>query len=65
MKTDRFQIEVILIKDILVHEELDPSNSKELINFLKKVKLSVIRLLWLLLEEKISSTRWYEPNSFF
>lgn len=36
MKTDRFQIEVILIKDILVHEELDPSNSKELINFLKK-----------------------------
>ena len=52
MKTDRFQIEVILIKDILVHEELDPSNSKELINFLKKVKLSVIRLLWLLLEEK-------------
>lgn len=36
MKTDRFQIEVILIKDILVHEELDPSNSKELISFLKK-----------------------------
>ncbi|KKP52181.1 MAG: hypothetical protein UR42_C0008G0011 [Candidatus Roizmanbacteria bacterium GW2011_GWA2_33_33] len=36
MKTDRFQVEVILIKDILVHEELDPSNSKELINFLKK-----------------------------
>lgn len=36
MKTDRFQLEVIPIKDILVHEELDPSNSKELINFLKK-----------------------------
>ena len=36
MKTDRFLVEVILIKDILVHEELDPSNSKELINFLKK-----------------------------
>lgn len=36
MKTDRFQLEVISIKDILVHEELDPSNSKELINFLKK-----------------------------
>ena len=36
MKTDRFQLEVIPIKDILAHEELDPSNSKELINFLKK-----------------------------
>lgn len=36
MKTDRFQLEVIRIEDILVHEELDPSNSKELINFLKK-----------------------------
>lgn len=36
MKTDRFQLEVIPIKDILVHEQLDPSNSKELINFLKK-----------------------------
>ncbi|MEK7522727.1 MAG: ParB N-terminal domain-containing protein [Patescibacteria group bacterium] len=36
MKTDRFQLEVIQIKDILVHEELDPSNSKELVNFLKK-----------------------------
>ena len=36
MKTDRFQLEVIPVKDILVHEELDPSNSKELINFLKK-----------------------------
>lgn len=36
MKTNRFQLEVIPVKDILVHEELDPSNSKELINFLKK-----------------------------
>lgn len=36
MITDRFQLEVINIKDILVHEELDPSNSKELVNFLKK-----------------------------
>ena len=36
MKTDRFQLEVIPIKNILVHEALDPSNSKELINFLKK-----------------------------
>jgi hypothetical protein len=36
MKTDRFQLEVISIKDILVHEELDPSNSKELVDFLKK-----------------------------
>lgn len=36
MKTDRFQLEVVPIKNILVHEELDPSNSKELINFLKK-----------------------------
>ena len=38
MKTDRFHLEVIKIEDILVHEELDPSNSKELINFLKKSK---------------------------
>lgn len=36
MQTDRFQLEVIKIDDILVHEELDPSNSKELVNFLKK-----------------------------
>ena len=36
MKTDRFHLEVILVKDILVHEELDPSNSKELVDFLKK-----------------------------
>jgi hypothetical protein len=36
MKTDRFQLEVIPIENILVHEELDPSNSKELVNFLKK-----------------------------
>lgn len=36
MKTDRFNLEVIKIEDILVHEELDPSNSKELIIFLKK-----------------------------
>ena len=36
MKTDRFQLEVIRIKDILTHEELDPTNSKELVNFLKK-----------------------------
>ena len=36
MKTDRFQLEVIRIEDILVHEELDPSNSKELVSFLKK-----------------------------
>lgn len=36
MKTDRFQLEVIQIKDILAHEELDPTNSKELVNFLKK-----------------------------
>ena len=36
MKTDRFQLDVIPIENILVHEELDPSNSKELVNFLKK-----------------------------
>lgn len=36
MKTDRFHLEVIPIKDILVHEELDPSNSKELVEFLTK-----------------------------
>lgn len=36
MKTNLFHLEVIAIKDILTHEELDPSNSKELINFLKK-----------------------------
>lgn len=36
MKTSSFQLEVIPIKDILIHEELDPSNSKELVNFLKK-----------------------------
>lgn len=36
MKTDRFHLEVVPIKNILVHEELDPSNSLELINFLKK-----------------------------
>jgi hypothetical protein len=36
MKTDRFHLLVIPIKDILVHEELDPSNSQELISFLKK-----------------------------
>ena len=36
MKTDRFQLEVIRIEDILVHEELDSSNSKELVSFLKK-----------------------------
>jgi len=36
MQTDRFQLEVIKIDDILAHEELDPSNSKELVNFLKK-----------------------------
>lgn len=36
MKTDRFHLKVIPIKDILVHEELDPSNSLELISFLKK-----------------------------
>lgn len=36
MKTERFLVEIIPIKDILVHEEFDPSNSKELINFLKK-----------------------------
>ncbi|MFA6017037.1 MAG: hypothetical protein WC744_03045 [Patescibacteria group bacterium] len=36
MKTERFQLEVIPIKDILVHEELDPSNSRELVAFLKK-----------------------------
>ncbi len=36
MKTDQFHLEVIAIKDILTHEELDPSNSKELISFLKK-----------------------------
>lgn len=35
MKTDRFQLEVIEIKSILVHEELDPTNSKELTSFLK------------------------------
>jgi hypothetical protein len=39
MKTDRFHLEVIPIKDILVHEELDPSNSKELISFLKKSQI--------------------------
>lgn len=39
MKTDRFQLKVIPIKDILVHEELDPSNSKELISFLKKSQI--------------------------
>jgi hypothetical protein len=36
MKTDRFQLEVIPIENILVHEELDPSNSKELVEFLTK-----------------------------
>ena len=36
MKTDRFQLEVVPIKNILVHEELDPSNSKELVEFLTK-----------------------------
>lgn len=38
MKTDRFQLEIIPIEDILVHEEFDPSNSKELVNFLNKSK---------------------------
>lgn len=36
MKTSSFKLEVIPVKDILIHEELDPSNSKELVNFLKK-----------------------------
>lgn len=36
MKTDRFLLEVISIDNILVHEELDPSNSKELVKFLQK-----------------------------
>lgn len=36
MRTDRFLLEVISIGDILVHEELDPSNSKELVKFLQK-----------------------------
>ena len=39
MKTDRFHLKVIPIENILVHEELDPSNSLELINFLKKAKI--------------------------
>lgn len=39
MKTSFFHLEIILIKDILIHEEFDPSNSVKLINYLKKNKV--------------------------
>jgi len=36
MKTDQFHLEIIAIKNILVHEEFDPSRSSELIEKFKK-----------------------------
>jgi len=39
MKTNLFHLEIILIKDILIHEEFDPSNSIKLTEYLKKNKV--------------------------
>lgn len=38
MKTDRFHLEIIPIKNILVHEEFDPSRSDDLVKKFKKGK---------------------------
>jgi hypothetical protein len=39
MKTDRFHLEIIPIKNILIHEEFDPTRSSNLIKKLKKSNL--------------------------
>ncbi|MBI5127258.1 hypothetical protein HZA76_02270 [Candidatus Roizmanbacteria bacterium] len=39
MKTDRFHLEVVAIKDIITHEEFDPSRSLNLIKKLKESNL--------------------------
>src|SRR3990167_8759708 len=36
MKTDRFHLEIIPIKNILVHEEFDPSRSEDLVKKFQK-----------------------------